>query len=458
SGVRRLVESINALQTERTKLMNEVESIRLDVEHGENEKKQLSTNFEFQIQQLKEQINEREEELNQLRIESGVTDSEKRIQHLSLENDSLKQNLSVTQSLLQQLSSLPLQPSTQLLKENKELRSKVQDLEETLQQRLEQLLQLETQMSKMQWRNEGEVRQLVDTMRGLQLEFEQHRERTPEIQYVTQHVEVDSARTLNSLRDCEQRNRQLLDQLSTQGEQFSKLEQQLQGSEETSSQLKYKILVYETEIGKLRQDLLLKIGQLEASKDQAVKEAAECSEEHLEELRQQFTGIQQNLLTLRPVLTTMRVNYSSLRTQVKSFSQIYESAITEAKEQIQSAITEVSQSNRHLMEKYEREMSLRKKYHDQLVELRGNIRVLCRVKPVAECNQPESGNLVVVHTDPNTDCRIRMMYKGKTRTFELDKVFPSQATQEEVTGLHNRQVPGQSAPITSKTALTGAVI
>ncbi|XP_072366264.1 uncharacterized protein [Scyliorhinus torazame] len=290
SGVRRLVESISTLQTERSKLASEVEATKVDMEHGETEKKQLSANFQIQIQKLKERIEEREEELNQLRMETGVTDSEKRIQHLSLENESLKQNLSVTQGLLQQLSSLPLQPSPQLLKENQDLRSKVQDLEGSLQHKLEQLLGLETQMSNMQWRNEGELRQLMDRMRGLQLEFEQYRDRPAQIQYVTQQVEVDSAGTLKSLQDSEQTNRQLLDQLSRQGEHFSKLEQQLSGSQETSSELKYKILLYETEIGKLREELLLKISQLEASKDEAVREASESSEEHLQELRQQFTG------------------------------------------------------------------------------------------------------------------------------------------------------------------------
>ncbi|XP_072366266.1 LOW QUALITY PROTEIN: kinesin-like protein KIFC3 [Scyliorhinus torazame] len=143
-------------------------------------------------------------------------------------------------------------------------------------------------------------------------------------------------------------------------------------------------------------------------------------------------GMQLNLATLKPALSTVNERYSSLRSQVKGFAQIYEAALTEAKEQIQSAITEVSESNRTLMEKYEREMFLRKKYHDQLVELRGNIRVLCRVKPVPARDQTEASCLEGVSADPSVDCRVRMMYKGRMRTFDLDKVFSSQATQEEV--------------------------
>uniref|UniRef100_UPI00398F30AF kinesin-like protein KIFC3 n=1 Tax=Pristiophorus japonicus TaxID=55135 RepID=UPI00398F30AF len=431
-GVQRLVESISNLQSERTKLMDEVQCIKTEVEHGENEKQQLSSRFEFQINELKLQIQEREEELAQLRIESGVTDSEKRIQHLVIENESLKQNLSVTQGLLQQLSALPLQPSTLLLKENEELRLKVHLLEGSLQQKLEQLLRLEGQISNVQWRKEDEVRQLDERMRALQVELERQRDRPTDIQYVTRQMEVDSPATLKSLEECELKNRQLVEQLSIQGEQCSKLEQQLRGSEETSSQLKYKIVLYEAEIDKLRKDLLQEISHLEASKDEAVREASESSEQHLDQLRLQFSGVQQHLTTLQPVLKTMKTNYNSLRSQVTNFSQFYETAIAEAKKQIQSAITEVSESNRNLMEKYEREIVLRKKYHDQLVELRGNIRVLCRVKPVTETNPTEGLTPAVLTTDPDQDSRVTLLYKGKERSFELDKVFPSQATQEQV--------------------------
>ncbi|GCC40547.1 hypothetical protein chiPu_0024934, partial [Chiloscyllium punctatum] len=100
---------------------------------------------------------------------------------------------------------------------------------------------------------------------------------------------------------------------------------------------------------------------------------------------------------------------------------------------IQAEITVVTASNKNLMEKYEREVVLRKKYHDQLVELRGNIRVLCRVKPVTGSDWEEGSDPPVVWMDPSVDCRVRVMYKGRARSFELDKVFPFQATQEEVT-------------------------
>ena len=46
----------------------------------------------------------------------GATDSEKRVVCLSAENESLKQSLSVTQGILQQLSIIPSQSSSVLIK------------------------------------------------------------------------------------------------------------------------------------------------------------------------------------------------------------------------------------------------------------------------------------------------------------------------------------------------------
>lgn len=126
--------------------------------------------------------------------------------------------------------------------------------------------------------------------------------------------------------------------------------------------------------------------------------------------------------------------------------------------QISAAISEMSEANKDLLEKYRKEVALRRKYHEQLVELKGeqrgnqlseqevhsasmtlllwplgNIRVLCRVKPVLKEDQHEEGqSVVVVTTDPNNESCLSVLSKGKSRVFEMDKVFHPQAAQEEV--------------------------
>ncbi|XP_063306958.1 kinesin-like protein KIFC3 [Pelobates fuscus] len=429
-GVHKLVESISLLQAERVQLKEEIAGLRQDMDMKEQEKQCLTSALRDQVDELKEIIREREADLSQRQLEMGATDSEKRLQCLTLENQSLKQSLSVTQGLLEKLAAVSTQPSTQLVKENEDLRNKVLHLEASLQEKVEQLVHSKGQVETLQWRKEDEIQQLDEKIHRLQLSLENERKRPPDVQYITKTLEVESPTVLRSLAEAEIRNHLLLDQVSIQGEKCHRLEGQLRGSEELTSSLRVKIQAYETEIGNLKTELMQEIHQLEAQKEDAIREASECSDQHLKEVRGQLLGVQTRLTLLQPFLKNMKMDYNSLRSQVKNFSQFYELSISEARKQICHAVTNVSENNRDLLAKYQREVQLRKRYHNQLVELKGNIRVLCRVRPPAEGNDQEPDSPLT--TDRNDDTRLSVLYKGKERTFELDKVFLPQSTQEEV--------------------------
>lgn len=64
--------------------------------------------------------------------------------------------------------------------------------------------------------------------------------------------------------------------------------------------------------------------------------------------------------------------------------------------------------------------------------LPGNIRVFCRVRPVSHEEQVSTESKNMVSFDLDDDAVLYLSNKGKTMTFDLDKVFPPQATQEEV--------------------------
>ncbi|XP_053289209.1 kinesin-like protein KIFC3 [Pleuronectes platessa] len=432
AGVHRLVESLYGLQGERSQLRGELRQLHSQLEQKERDRHSRVQAFQQQIDELKSCIEEREEEMSRLRTATGATDSEKRVLCLSAENESLKQNLSVTQGLLQQLSAIPSQSSTMLVKENENLRSRVQQLEISLQQRAEQLSHLERKSEQSEWTRGEELRKREDRVRELQLELDRERGKEPAVKYVTQTVEVESPATLKQLSKARQRNELLSEKLSSQNERCKQLEEHIRKSDEYSCNLQHKIAAYEREISKLREELLKEIGHLEEKKEEAVKAAAHCSAEHFQNLQDQFFSLQKRLTSLTPTLRSMKTDYTSLRSQVRNFSDFYGSAINDAKKQISAALHEMSEANQDLLEKYRKEVALRRKYHEQLVELKGNIRVLCRVKPVLKEDQHEEGQSAVVTTDPHNESSLTVLNKGKGRIFELDKVFNPQATQEEV--------------------------
>merc|ERR1712113_13362 len=84
-----------------------------------------------------------------------------------------------------------------------------------------------------------------------------------------------------------------------------------------------------------------------------------------------------------------------------------------------------------LLTKYKRELSLRRKYFNMVQDLRGNIRVFCRFRPLlpfelkknyTECVKfPQEGQVDI--TDD----------KGKKLKFEYDQVYTPKTTQEQVT-------------------------
>lgn len=77
-------------------------------------------------------------------------------------------------------------------------------------------------------------------------------------------------------------------------------------------------------------------------------------------------------------------------------------------------------------------MALRKKLHNQVVELKGNIRVLCRVRPPIAEDGSGPNSKIVVTPDTDDDCIIKVLWRGQTKSIEVDKVFGKLSTQEQV--------------------------
>jgi len=101
-------------------------------------------------------------------------------------------------------------------------------------------------------------------------------------------------------------------------------------------------------------------------------------------------------------------------------------------EVVKKALTDAN--NKVLQTKYTEEMLLRKHLHNELVALRGNIRVYCRVRPVIKEDGSGEAARNVITFDKDDDGILNVVSQDSPRSqkFVLDKVFKPDSTQEQV--------------------------
>ncbi|BFZ23980.1 hypothetical protein BsWGS_27019 [Bradybaena similaris] len=137
----------------------------------------------------------------------------------------------------------------------------------------------------------------------------------------------------------------------------------------------------------------------------------------------------ESLQVLEDKLKSIVASHSMLKKQLLQFPMLIRIDTEDAITKIQEAIRTTDEKNKELVSKYTREIQLRKLYHNQLVELKGNIRVYCRVRP----SLPADGlSDPVASFDPFDDGVIFINSKGKSQKFNLDKVFSMTASQSQV--------------------------
>ncbi|XP_010862521.2 kinesin-like protein KIFC3 isoform X3 [Esox lucius] len=420
----------------------------------------LITALRKQVEELEEKLLVQTQEAERLRSELGATDLEKHLELLVVENERLKHELNACKSLLpQEAPTLACAATDCPHSQNVDaLRSEVSRWEGQARQRESRLADLEQQvLEKGNWaeilsrqldeskryaaemqrqleeskhhRREVE-QQLSARLRGCEEALARQATRPPQIKYVTERVELDSPGSQQDLAEAQAKSANLQEQLSLQRQLLRELEVQLHESQRTSTQLRAQILVYEGEMERAQGQLEAEMQNLEDEKNRVIEEAFVRAESEMKAVHENLAGVRMNLLTLQPALRTLTCDYNCLKRQVQDFPFMLEKAITEAKQEICQVIGEVSSANQELLRKYKREMNLRKKCHNELVRLKGNIRVFCRVRPVCQGEQDSAENMVSF--DPEDDALLYLSNKGKLMTFELDKVFHPQATQEEV--------------------------
>ncbi|KAM6177503.1 kinesin-like protein KIFC3 isoform 7-T7 [Erethizon dorsatum] len=402
-----------------------------------------------QVENLKEKLISQTQEVSRLQSELGGTDLEKHRDLLMVENERLRQELRRCEAELQELRAQPgaapclgcehSQESTQLRDKVSQLQLEVaenkgmlSELNLEVQQKTDRLAEVELRLKDCLAEKAQEEERLSRRLRDSHETIASLRAQCPPVKYVIKTVEVDSSKTKQALNESQARNQHLQEQVAMQRQVLKEMEQQLESSNQLTTQLRSQISMYEAELERAHGQMLEEMQSMEEDKNRAIEEAFARAQVEMKAVHENLAGVRTNLLTLQPALRTLTNDYNGLKRQVRSFPLLLQEALQSVKAEIGQAIEEVNTNNQELLRKYRRELQLRKKCHNELVRLKGNIRVIARVRPITkeDGEGPEAANVVTFDSDD--DAIIHLLHKGKPVSFELDKVFSPWASQQDV--------------------------
>ncbi|XP_058421186.1 kinesin-like protein KIFC2 isoform X2 [Diceros bicornis minor] len=190
-----------------------------------------------------------------------------------------------------------------------------------------------------------------------------------------------------------------------EAEALLELQSRLQEAQNTTEALRVQLGVQEVQLQGLRGALR----QLQQETEQ------NCRRE-LQQMHGQLAGLRAHMVSLRQ-------GCGDLRGLVSSFTQSCQGSLSEARGQVSWALGALSAggAGTQLPEEQQRSPT---GCPGRLLELKGNIRVLCRLRP----GTPSS----LVSSEPGPGGTVTTCYRGRQNRFRLDWVFPADASQEEV--------------------------
>uniref|UniRef100_A0A5F8GQA3 Kinesin-like protein n=1 Tax=Monodelphis domestica TaxID=13616 RepID=A0A5F8GQA3_MONDO len=326
------------------------------------------------------------------------------------ENECLRQDMKRCEAELQELKGYPFPFLLSLCQESAQLREKLAQLQvETeenksrlaelgleVQQKTDRLAEVELRLKDSLAEKAEEEERLSRRLRDSQETIATLKAQPQPTKYIIKTVEVDSSKTKQALCETQAQNQYLQEQVGMQRQVLKEMEQQLRNSQQTTVQLKAQIMMYESELERAHGQMLEEMQSMEEDKNRAIEEAFSRAQVEMKAVHENLAGVRTNLLTLQPALRTLTSDYNGLKRQVRNFPLLLQEALKNARAEV------------------------------------GNIRVIGRVRPITkeDGDGPEANNAVTFDSDD--DAVIHLLHKGKPVSFELDKVFPPQSTQQDV--------------------------
>lgn len=208
-------------------------------------------------------------------------------------------------------------------------------------------------------------------------------------------------------------------------EKWKALEARIQASESEASQLRADKEVLEKQLARAEETHKAEIAKLTAGTD-VVK-----YKESLKEKEAKINELVEDLGSKELLLSEAQASLAKVGDERKELLSLRElRADVERREKAQAeVISNQAKKLEELESLYKDEAIMRKKIHNQMEDLKGKIRVFCRVRPMLKFEK-EKGQTAALNIPDELTCEL--MWKDKKREFNFDTVFKPGTSQDQV--------------------------
>lgn len=135
---------------------------------------------------------------------------------------------------------------------------------------------------------------------------------------------------------------------------------------------------------------------------------------------------------LKNQTTEMKKAIAEMRTSLKAMGEGIGSMYPKFQTALQNWIVQREVNSKKLVVDYQEEMALRRHYFNLIQELKGNIRVYCRVRPMSDRDRTSPTDIGAVTYPSVGELVVHNAGRNNTSSYEFEKIFDPQIKQEQV--------------------------
>ncbi|KAJ0972433.1 hypothetical protein J5N97_020392 [Dioscorea zingiberensis] len=285
-------------------------------------------------------------------------------------------------------------------------------------------------------RSNDQIKMLQETNRRLQ-------EYNTSLQQYNSNLQSDAVKNGETISKLQKEKNAMMDSLTGLRDHSNSLKNQLDSSRSSlqdalkqKEDLKKEVYFLRSELQQVREDREYQLAQVQnlTSEIANYKELTGKSSKELDNIMAKTDALEETCSSQRVQIQSLQHQLAAANEKLKMADLTTRETISEYLEQKKTIIdlqNHVAEQEIQILEAEK----LRKQLHNTILELKGNIRVFCRVRPLLtdkECNVTE-GAIVSYPTSTEFLGRgIDLMHHAQQYSFTFDKVFNHEASQEDV--------------------------